>query len=68
MEGRTVDCTKDCYYFRDGKCRRESTKNECRLGNCLFYAPIPYRVKKEEFNCFGAGSGGVQIKEDAWKD
>lgn len=59
----TKDCTKDCYYFRNGKCRREGTRNECRLGVCLFYAPIPYRVKKEEFNCFGAGSGGVQIKK-----
>lgn len=40
MKDRTIDCTKDCYYFRDGKCRRESTKNECRLGVCLYYEPM----------------------------
>ena len=40
MKDRTIDCTKDCYYFRDGKCRREGTRNECRLGFCLCYEPM----------------------------
>ena len=39
MKDNTKDCTKDCYYFRDGKCRREGTRNECYLGFCLYYAP-----------------------------
>lgn len=49
MKDYTKDCTKDCYYFRDGKCRREGTRNECRLGICLHYEPMQRPPDKFDF-------------------